>query len=348
MASAIGSLAASYGIVFLALGIAGARGDVGLMALTIFAQAAINTEALSYLGEPERILSFSASPILHALRLEHRIHRGEAELPGTRSAGALPQEGIRFDNVHFRYPKASQEVLDGLDLFIPAGHSLAIVGENGAGKTTLVKLLCRLYDPTSGSITIDGIDMREFAPDSWRSRLGVVFQDFVRYELPARENVGFGRLELLGDEEALTKAARSVSAWDLVSHLLRGWDTPLSRAYRNGADLSGGQWQKIALARALLAAQGGAGVLVLDEPTANLDVRAEAELFDRILELTRDVTTILISHRFSSVRRADRIAVLSGGRIVEEGTHDELLAAGGLYARMFGLQATPFREVEGG
>lgn len=171
----------------------------------------------------------------------------------------------------------------------------------------------------------------------------MIFQDFVHYELPVRENVGFGRLELLANESALQRAVDAIGADNLLADLPQGWDTPLSRAYRGGVDLSGGQWQHVDLARVMLAARGGAQVLVLDEPTANLDVRAETKLFDQILAQTQGSTTILISHRFSSVRRADRIAVLAEGKVVEQGTHDELAAAGGLYARLFHLQATPFQ-----
>jgi len=206
---------------------------------------------------------------------------------------------------------------------------LAIVGDNGAGKTTLVKLLARLYDPGEGRITVDGRDLRTLDPLAWRQRLAAVFQDFVHYELSAADNIGFGAPQRLHDTEALRRAATRAGALDLIERLPSGWATVLSPGYAGGVDLSGGQWQRIALARALFAVEAGAGVLILDEPTAALDVRAEAELFDRFLSLTQGLTAIIVSHRFSTVRRADRIAVLAEGRIVEQGTHAELLALGG-------------------
>jgi ABC-type multidrug transport system fused ATPase/permease subunit len=234
--------------------------------------------------------------------------------------------------VTFAYPGGAP-VLDGFDLTIPAGTSLAIVGQNGAGKTTLAKLLCRLYDPQSGAIEIDGVDVRELDLTEWRTRLAAVFQDFTRFELSLRDNVApagapddvvYGALEAAG-------AAR-----------LARLDTVLSRGYEGGTDLSGGQWQRVALARALSTVKEGAGVVLLDEPTAQLDVRGEAEIFERILAATRHCTTILISHRFSTVRHVDRICVLEKGKVVEFGTHAELMALNGRYRTMFDLQAQRF------
>jgi ATP-binding cassette subfamily B protein len=213
-----------------------------------------------------------------------------------------------------------------------------VVGENGAGKSTLIKLLCGLYEPDAGRIILDG----GLAPGEARGRIAAIFQDFVRYALPLRENVGFGHLPMLADQAALEGALRDAGGAGVLGDLPRGWDTVLSREFEGGADLSGGQWQRVALARALAAVRGGAGLLILDEPTAALDVRAETELFDRFLELTRDVTTILVSHRLSSVRHADRIVVIDGGRVVEDGTHETLMRAGGRYARMYTLQAERF------
>jgi ATP-binding cassette subfamily B protein len=244
---------------------------------------------------------------------------------------------VRLDGVRFTYRGRERPTLDGLSLEIPPGQSLAIVGENGAGKSTLIKLLCGLYEPDSGRIAIDGAP-----PLQARDRVGVIFQDFVRYPLPLRENVAFGHLPLIGDGAALEEALRDAGAGALLETLPRGLDTVLSREFEGGADLSGGQWQRVALARALAAVRGGAGLLILDEPTAALDVRAETELFDRFLELTRDVTTVLVSHRLSSVRRADRIVVIDGGRVAEDGTHDQLMRRGGRYAAMFSLQAERF------
>ncbi len=230
-------------------------------------------------------------------------------------------------------------MLEHFDLTIPAGSSLAIVGQNGAGKTTIAKLLCRLYDPQSGAIEIDGVDMREFDLASWRSRVAAVFQDFIRLELPLRDNVAPAG----APDDVVRAALESAGAANLA-----GLDTVLARGYDGGTDLSGGQWQRIALARALAAVKLGAGVVLLDEPTAQLDVRGEAEIFERLLAATRHCTTILISHRFSTVRHADRICVLEHGRVIELGTHDELMALGGRYRTMFDLQAQRFNVPGGG
>jgi ABC-type multidrug transport system fused ATPase/permease subunit len=238
--------------------------------------------------------------------------------------------------VTFGYP-GSPNVLEGFELTIPAGTSLAIVGQNGAGKTTLAKLLCRLYDPQGGAIEVDGIDVREFDLSSWRSRLTAVFQDFTRFELPLRDNVAPAG----APDAAINAALVSAGATGLAS-----LDTILARGYEGGTELSGGQWQRIALARALCAVELGAGVVLLDEPTAQLDVRGEAEIFDRILAASRRFTTILISHRFSTVRHADRICVLEHGKVVELGTHDELMALRGRYFTMFDLQAQRFTATE--
>jgi ABC-type multidrug transport system fused ATPase/permease subunit len=248
----------------------------------------------------------------------------------------MPAPAIRFRDLTFAYP-GGRPVLEGFDLTIPAGSSLAIVGQNGAGKTTLAKLLCRLYDPQAGTIEIDGVDVREFDLASWRSRLTAVFQDFIRFELPLRDNVAPAG----APDAAVRTALKSAGAADLAS-----LDTVLARGYEGGTELSGGQWQRVALARSLCAIQLGAGVVLLDEPTAQLDVRGEAEIFDRVLAASRQCTTILISHRFSTVRHADRICVLEHGKVVELGTHDELMAKGGRYRTMFDLQAQRFTATE--
>jgi ABC-type multidrug transport system fused ATPase/permease subunit len=271
------------------------------------------------------------------MRLQTAMTPAGSLKPGTRDAREMPAREIRFRNVSFAYPTTSEAVLEGFDLTIPAGSSLAIVGQNGAGKTTLAKLLCRLYDPTRGSIEIDGVDLREIDVDAWRSRLTAVFQDFTRFELPLRDNVSPAGAPDAAVERALALAG--------ASHLA-SLDTVLARGYPNSTDLSGGQWQRVALARALCEVREGAGVVLLDEPTAQLDVRGEAEIFDRLLAATRHCTTILISHRFSTVRHADRICVLEHGRVIELGTHDELMSVGGRYRTMFDLQAQRFSVPE--
>ena len=266
--------------------------------------------------------------------------------PGGRPAGQVPVSGIAFEKVSFSYPGSGRNVLRELDLEFPAGTSTAIVGLNGAGKTTLVKLLSRLYEPTGGRITVDGAGLEEFDARSWQRRLAVIYQDYVRYELDAAANIGLGAPGHMRDTQALERAIEWAGAAGVIAALPDGLATVLSSRYSGGVDLSGGQWQRIALARALFAVQAGASVLVLDEPTAQLDVRAEVAFFDRFLELTRGLTTVVISHRFSTVRRADRIAVLDGGQITERGSHEELMAAGGQYAELFELQARRFAGEE--
>jgi ATP-binding cassette, subfamily B, bacterial len=262
--------------------------------------------------------------------------------PGGRPAGEIPAAGIRFERVSFAYPGSGRKVLDEVDLELPAGTSTAIVGLNGAGKTTMVKLLAGLYEPTGGRIRVDGTDLGEFDARSWQRRLAVIYQDYVRYELDAAANIGLGAPARMADLAALERACAWAGATEVIDALPDGLRTVLSSRYQGGVDLSGGQWQRIALARALFTVQAGASVLVLDEPTAQLDVRAEVAFFDRFLELTRGLTTVVISHRFSTVRRAQRIVVLEGGRITEGGSHEQLLAAGGRYAELFELQARRF------
>src|SRR5215469_1751047 len=283
-------------------------------------------------------LDGACAPVGAVLRLRQSMAEGGALISlGRQSATGMPAREIRFRNVSFAYPSTNQPVLAGFDLTIPAGSSLAIVGQNGAGKTTIAKLLCRLYDPQEGVIEMDGVDLRSFNPEEWRARVTAVFQDFIRFELPLRDNVAPAG----APDEAIQAALAEAGASNLAS-----LDTVLARGYPGGTDLSGGQWQRVALARALCAVKLGAGLVLLDEPTAQLDVRGEAEIFGRILAATRRVTTILISHRFSTVRHADRICVLEHGKVVELGTHDELIAKGGRYRTMFDLQAQRFTATE--
>jgi ATP-binding cassette, subfamily B, bacterial len=322
-------------IVLWSLANAAGNGSISLGQLVMFAQAAVGTSMIAF-GGLNWALDGSAAPVAAVLRLESAMAPAGALPSGKRSAAGLPAREIRFRNVTFAYPGGAS-VLDGFDLAIPAGSSLAIVGQNGAGKTTLAKLLCRLYDPQAGVIEIDGVDVREFDLDSWRSRLTAVFQDFIRFELSLRENVAPSG----APDAAVQTALESAGAAGLA-----GMETVLARGYEGGTELSGGQWQRIALARALCAVQLGRSVVLLDEPTAQLDVRGEAEIFDRVLAASRHCTTILISHRFSTVRHADRICVLEHGKVVELGTHDELVAQGGRYRTMFDLQAQRFAATE--
>jgi ATP-binding cassette subfamily B protein len=340
------AIAVAFTSVFAAFGVIGwaaTQGSINLAALTVVAQSILTlTSYLFSINLPELWLEQGAASVPSVLELERAT--SEHRLGGSCDPNSRPAHAIRFEEVRFRYPRSETDVYAGLDLEIPAGRAVAIVGANGAGKTTLIKLLARLYDPTGGRITVDDIDLREMDPVAWRKRLAVMFQDFVRYELSAADNVGFGATGLASNHDALERAAHSAGAETIIASLPQGWDTVLSRRYEGGADLSGGQWQRIALARTLFAVEAGAGILVLDEPTASLDVRAEAELYGRFLELTRGLTTILISHRFATVRRADLIYVLEHGRVVENGSHDELVAMGGRYAHMFHLQAERFVE----
>ncbi len=329
------------------------RTDVGTFTAASIAAAGLSTSVVAMLREASRARrsSFympSAMRVLGLVTADPRL-----DLAGTKPArapvrldpalGAARAAGIRFEGVSFTYPGTDRLVLDRLDLDIAAGTSIAVVGENGAGKTTLIKLLCRFYDPTEGRITIDGTDIRELDLDDYRTRLAVIFQDFVHYNLPARDNVGFGSLARSGDESALREAASRVGILSQIETLPDGWDTVLAREF-GGVDLSGGEWQRVALARAMMAQAGrDSDLLVLDEPTASLDVRIENELYGHFAELSRGKTTLLVSHRFSTVRMAGRIVLLAGGRVVEDGSHEALIAAGGRYAELYEVQASHYR-----
>jgi len=319
-------------IVFWALASAASAGTSSLGEIVAFAQAAAGASMIAF-GGLSWAMDGAAPPVAAVLRLEDAMRPAGALASGTRAIARTDAHEIRFRDLTFAYPGTAANVLEHFDLTIPAGTSLAIVGQNGAGKTTLAKLLCRLYDPQAGAIEIDGVDLRELPVDGWRARVTAVFQDFVRFELSLRDNVAPSGA---GDED-IRIALESAGAANLAS-----LDTTLSKAYEGGTDLSGGQWQRVALARAMCAVRTGARVVLLDEPTAQLDVRGEAEIFDRLLASTRHCTTILISHRFSTVRHADRICVLEHGRVVELGSHDQLMARGGRYKTMFDLQAQRF------
>lgn len=349
------------GVVLVAAARAAASGDLPLADLALVLQATMAALLLGeYYVESDVPTQYGMLSVAAKERLEDRVAAAAAASTAARSAAApasvsvterpagpavlppeAPLESVRFEGVGFGYPGTGTLVLDGLELELPAGRSTAVVGVNGAGKTTLVKLLTRLYEPTSGLITVDGLDLADLDPAQWRRRIGVIFQDFVRFELSASDNIAVGAPHLL-DPDGVRAAAARADVLDVVEALPLGLDSPLSRAYDGGADLSGGQWQRVAIARALYAVHAGARVLVLDEPTSALDVRAEVAFFDRFVELTRGVTSLLISHRFSSVRRADRIVVVDRGRVVEQGSHEELMGADGHYARLFRLQAERF------
>ncbi|HET7386378.1 MAG TPA: ABC transporter ATP-binding protein [Nocardioidaceae bacterium] len=343
-------------------------GAVSLGALATLAQGLLALESFGPMGDPQSALArntAAARELVAVRRLvglpvlpDDRVRLGGMRIgprprhPVREHCGLAPDRGpaqpaatVELDDVTFTYPARSEPAFRNLSLRIPAGQSVAVVGVNGAGKSTLIKLLCGLYPADSGTVRVAGADPA--ADPRARARVAVIFQDFVHYHLSLRDNVGFGAVGRLDDERALASALTDAGGGALLARLPQDWDTVLSPEYAAGTDLSGGQWQRVALARAFAAIRGGAGVLVLDEPTAALDVRAEAALFDRFLEVTRGLTTILVSHRLSSVRHADRIVVLDpghagNGAIVEDGSHEELMALGGEYAAMFALQASRF------
>jgi ATP-binding cassette, subfamily B, bacterial len=340
--------------VLVLLARSASAGTLSLSALVVIVQGLFGMPLIASLAGDMWIENGSV-PVPDVLSLEQSVrasHPPRESAAGLQSsslaasglaASGLPRQTVSFENVSFGYPSRDTLVLDGFDLRLAAGRSVAIVGLNGAGKTTLVKLLTGLCRPSAGTIAIDGTDLAALDLASWRRQLAVIFQDFVRYELPLADNVRFGSIEQeILDPAELADITAQAGAAELTAALPAGAATTLSPRFDGGVDLSGGQWQRVAFARALMAVRAGARVLVLDEPTAHLDVRAEAELYDSFLQLTSGLTTVVISHRFSTVRRADRIVVLEHGQIIEDGSHDELMAAGGRYARMFTLQASNY------
>ncbi|QNI36667.1 ABC transporter ATP-binding protein [Edaphobacter albus] len=260
--------------------------------------------------------------------------------PNGRHIPERIQQGFEFRDVSFAYPGTSRRILKNFNMKLRPGERIALIGENGQGKTTIVKLITRLYDPTEGQILLDGVDLREYSLEDLHRHIGVIFQDFVRFEMTARENIGIGRIERASNQADLESAAHKSLADTVITKLAGGYDQMLGRRFEGGVELSGGEWQKIALARAYLR---DAQLLILDEPTAALDARSELEVFERFAELTEGKMALLISHRFSTVRMADRIVVLSGGRLIEEGNHQQLMASGGVYAGMFEMQAASYR-----
>ncbi|HEY3528312.1 MAG TPA: ABC transporter ATP-binding protein [Nocardioides sp.] len=339
------AILAAYVVALAALAHGVWTGEIGTATLLASALALTQVEGLGMLGDMQTMVIRQQTLLLDLEDLEARLPEPRDAAAPTRPTGTA--SAVAFRDLRFSYPGRPEPTFDGLTLEIEPGTSVAVVGANGAGKSTLIKLLCGLYRPGAGSVLVDGGDPG--TDDHLRRRVAVIFQDFVRYHLTLQENVG---MAMLGDHRpddvsAVVPRALHDATGDPVLARVGGWDRVLSAEYAGGTDLSGGQWQRVALARALAAIDAGAGVLVLDEPTAALDVRAEAQLFDNFLTVTRGLTTILVSHRLSSVRHAERIVVLDGGRIVEDGTHDDLVAAGGGYARMFGLQAERFAMAGG-
>jgi ATP-binding cassette subfamily B protein len=343
---------ATWGSVFAALGTLGyylayawiilatLRGDLTIGDLTFLAGSFQRLRSL-FSG----LLSSFSSTAAQALYLEDLFGFFEAKPAILSAPGALPMpspilRGFVFEDVGFRYPGAERWAVRHLDFTLKAGETLALVGENGAGKTTLVKLLARLYDPDEGRILLDGRDLRSYDLDELRGRIGVIFQDFVRYNLTAGDNIAVGRIAARDDRSRIQAAARTSLADTVIDRLPAGYEQMIGKRFRDGVDLSGGEWQKVAIARAYMR---DAEVLILDEPTAALDARSEFEVFQRFKELSAGRTAVLISHRFSSVRMADRILVLEGGRVEASGTHEALLAQGGRYAELFELQAAGYR-----
>jgi ATP-binding cassette subfamily B protein len=330
---ALAALSAAAAFTVPAVAVASGRLSVGHLTTAVL--AAFGVLGISAMGHEAFDIEYGLGAVQALDRLRPRDTPAQRPVP---PAGRPPR--VVFTNVVFRYPGAKKPVLDGLTLTLEPGETLAVVGPNGAGKTTFVKLLAGLYRPDSGRITVDGTDLADLDPHEWRSRVTAVFQDFVRYPASLGDNVALGA----ADPDGVRAALAGAGAADLEHQLAHGLDTSLWREGSGGTDLSGGQWQRVALARALYAVAAGRRLLVLDEPTAHLDVRAEAAFHDQVMATVHDTTAVLISHRLSTVRRADRIVLIADGRVVEEGTHEQLLVRTSRYARLFALQSAAFVE----
>ena len=323
----------------------GATGAISLGYVSVLVSSIFAVSAIGLVNDEDHQIAMCLMSLPALLALETKL-AGQTPAGSALPPDGAPRQQIVFDKVSFTYPGRTRAVFEELDLVLQAGRSTAIVGVNGAGKTTLVKLLTRMREPDAGRVLVDGIDLQTLDAAVWQRRVAAIFQNFVRYELSFYDNIALGAPERQGDQAAVHAAAARAGIADVVEGLPQGWDTPLSRQFEFGADLSGGQWQRLALARALFATSGlgAAGVLVLDEPTASLDVRTEADLYERFLDLTAGLTTVVISHRFSTVRKADHIVVLDDGKVVEQGDHHSLVASNGRYAELFALQAARYVE----
>jgi ATP-binding cassette subfamily B protein len=336
-------VAATYGLGIWSISEAARRGSISVAGLAILLPMLMLASSVGTATMDDVQLEWVTSAFPNVRALEQRLNVYTDLTSGIRPIEESPIHEIRFDQVGFKYPGATDPVFDALSLRLIAGRSTAIVGANGVGKTTLVKLLCRLYDPTEGQILVDGVPLSELDPTEWQRNSAVVFQDFNRYPVSLADNISLGSPEHRDDLEGVVRVAERVGLNGLSATLSSGWNTRLASGSAEGVDLSGGQWQRVALARALFAVEHGARLLILDEPTAALDIRGEAQFYEQFLAITTGTTAVVISHRFSSVRRAQTICVLGAGGVIEEGTHEELILADGGYGRFFSLQAARFQ-----